>query len=56
MRVGEALLAHGDGVDAVTVSAWLDKIRENGLAASFIPDDVPRGTDFVRLLDEAIGE
>ncbi len=33
-----------------------DPIRENGLAASFIPDDVPRGTDFVRLLEEVIGE
>ncbi len=54
VRVGEALLARG--VDAVGVSAWLDAVRENGLAASFIPDDVPRGADFVRLLEEVIGE
>ncbi|MCP4661815.1 MAG: hypothetical protein GY856_40955 [bacterium] len=55
VRVGEALLKRG-GVDAVRVSEWLDGIRENGLAASFIPDDVPRGADFVRLLGEVIGE
>ncbi len=56
VRVGEALLARGDGVDAVRVSAWLDAVRKNGLAASFIPDDVPRGAGFARLLEEVIGE
>ena len=56
VRVGEALLARGNGVDAVQVSAWLDEIRKNGLTASFIPDDVPRGAEFVQLLNETIGE
>ncbi|MCP4657223.1 MAG: hypothetical protein GY856_17580 [bacterium] len=55
VRVGEAVLERGEGADAVEVSAWLDTIRKNGLAASFIPDDVPRGGDFVRLLEEVIG-
>jgi hypothetical protein len=54
VRVGEALLARG--VDAVRVSAWLDEIRKNGLAASFIPDDVPRGAEIDRHLGEVIGE
>ncbi len=52
--VGKALLDRGE--DAREVSGWLDAIRENGLTASFIPDDVPRGEDFVQLLEEAIGE
>ena len=55
VRVGTALLAR-DGVDAMQVCDWLDTIRENGLAASFIPDDVPRGKDFIQLLEEVIGE
>lgn len=56
VRVGKALLEGGDGVGAVEVSAWLDEIRENGLVASFIPNDVPRGEEFVRLLKEVIDE
>ncbi|HEX9734785.1 MAG TPA: hypothetical protein VGG06_22660 [Thermoanaerobaculia bacterium] len=56
VRVGKALLARPDGVDAVQVSEWLDRVRENGLAASFIPGDVPRGADFVRLLGKVIGD
>ncbi len=55
VRVGQALLKQ-EGVDAVEACDWLDKIRENGLAASFIPSDVPRGEYFVRLLDEVLDE
>jgi hypothetical protein len=54
VRLGLDVLAEGRDAGASEICDWLDVIRRNGLAASFIPDDVPRGEGFVDLLDEVL--